>query len=63
MRLRGATDFLREVRASSIADPFQSEMRVRAQKGEWHIFEIRSLTAHIDWTLGGQGSGQNFLKH
>lgn len=49
-------------RANRIADPFQSEMRIRAQRGEWHIFEIRSLAAHIDWTLGSQGSGQDFLK-
>lgn len=84
MRLRGATNFLHEMRASSdegggvhcilcrvqimaransIAGPFQSEMRLRAHEGQWRIFEIRSLTAHIDWTLGGQGSGQNFLKY
>lgn len=62
MGLRGATDFLREMRANRIADPFQSEMRVRAHEGQWRIFEIRSLTAHIDWIMGGQSAAQDFLK-
>lgn len=49
-------------RANRIADPFLSEMRIRSRDGQWRILEIRSLAAHIDWTLGGNGSGQDFLK-
>jgi len=50
------------VRANRIADPFQSEMLIRQRDGQWRILEIRSLAAHIDWTRGGTGSGQDFLK-
>lgn len=49
-------------RANRIVDPFQSEMLIRAHEGQWRIFEIRSLAAHIDWVMGGQSAGQDFLK-
>lgn len=50
------------VRANRIADPFQSELRIRQREGQWRILEIRSLAAHNDWALGGISSGQDFLK-
>lgn len=50
------------VHANRIAEPFLSEMRIRLRAGLWRIVEIRSLAAHIDWTLGGTGQGQDFLK-
>ena len=50
------------VRANRIAEPFQSEMLIRQRDDQWRILEIRSLAAHIDWALGGTGSGQDFLK-
>ena len=50
------------VRANRIAEPFQSEMLIRQRDDQWRILEIRSLAAHIDWALGGTGSGQDFWK-
>ena len=49
-------------RANRIAEPFLSEMLIRPRSGLWRIIEIRSLAAHIDWTLGASGQGQDFLK-
>lgn len=49
-------------RANRIAEPFLSEMLIRPRAGLWRILEIRSLAAHIDWTLGSAGQGQDFLK-
>jgi hypothetical protein len=49
-------------RANRIADPFMSEMLIRQRAGLWCILEIRSLAAHIGWTLGEDGEAQDFLK-
>ncbi len=40
------------VRANRIVEPFHSEMLIRMHAGQWQIVEIRSVAAHIDWTLG-----------
>ncbi|TXH97374.1 MAG: hypothetical protein E6Q73_12570 [Pseudorhodobacter sp.] len=48
--------------ANRIAEPFLSEMRIRPRAGLWRIIEIRSLAAHIGWTLGDNASAENFLK-
>lgn len=49
-------------RANRIAEPFFSEMLICDRAGQWRIVEIRSLAAHIGWTLGDSGQSQDFLQ-
>lgn len=40
------------VRATLLAEPFDTRMRVRQVEGVWRIAEIESSEGHLNWTLG-----------
>ena len=51
-------------RGNRIAEPFESEILIQLCHDQWRITEIRSVAAHIGWTLGEADIGptRDFLK-